>query len=177
MKGSYTKFNYELRTAKAIERKMIIEVFKQLSRFLKLEDYRYVGFGSIFFKDFKLFHKGLGITDMISIERDIDHFKRFEFNRPYNCIELKMGDSGEVLLELNWDKKNIIWLDYDDALKPYMFEDIATVFTRMNSGSIFFMTCNYSFPEYSEKPGEYKFDLFKKDFEEHKKVMLNLPEN
>jgi hypothetical protein len=78
MPGSYEKINYGLRPAKCIERKMMCEAFRRLSEFGSVESYRYIGFGSTYFSDFSLFHKHLGITNMISMEQDEHNAPRFE---------------------------------------------------------------------------------------------------
>lgn len=65
MPGSYRIINYPLRPAKAIERRMLCAAFERLHPFQRIERYRYVGFGSIYFSDFQLLHRQLGITDML----------------------------------------------------------------------------------------------------------------
>src|SRR5947208_3271845 len=95
--GSYPRrINYALRPAKSIERKMLTEAFGCLASFGRVSAYRYVGFGSPFFSDFILFHRTLGINNMISIEQDVDHRERFAFNRPFSCIQLEYGSSNEI---------------------------------------------------------------------------------
>lgn len=111
---SWRKVNYNLRPAKNIERKMLSEAFRCLTSFGRLNSYRYVGFGSVFFSDFKILHRSLGITPMISIEdtkKRNEH--RFDFNRPYSCVKMEFGNSKDVLPKLSWDQRTILWLDYD----------------------------------------------------------------
>ena len=127
MPGSYNKFNYNVRASKSVERKMILEVLKDLCPPSVIRDYQYIGFGSVFYTDFRLFHKDLNICDMICIEREVDDKDRFEFNKPYKCINLIMGNSDEILPKLNWQKKSITWLDYEDRLLPTMFDDLRTI--------------------------------------------------
>jgi hypothetical protein len=55
MSSSYRKINYTLRPAKNIERKMLCEAFHKLHPFGKVQNYRYIGFGSTYFSDFILF--------------------------------------------------------------------------------------------------------------------------
>ena len=66
------KLDYRLRPAKSIERKMLAESFRRLSQFGRVDLYRYVGFGSLYFSDFLLFHKLLGFKHMLSIEKSDD---------------------------------------------------------------------------------------------------------
>src|SRR5437868_13211604 len=110
-KGAQRIVNYSLRPAKNIERKMMAEAFARLAPLRPLTKYRYIGFGSEFFNDFSLYHQALGITDMISIERDATRVERCEFNRPYKSIDLIPGEASAVLQKLSWTKPSIVWLD------------------------------------------------------------------
>lgn len=143
MSASFEKINYNLRPNKCIERKMMSEAFSRLSHLDHLNNYRYIGFGSPYFADFILFHKNLGITDLISIEKEINKKDRFEFNIPYSGIKMKYDESSKILpnLELNL-KKNIVWLDYDDQISDYMFFDIDTFFFNSSPGSFFILSVN-----------------------------------
>src|SRR2546421_725771 len=86
LKSSGEKIDYRLRPAKSIERKMFAEAFRKLSEFGRLDAYRYVGMGSFYFSDFILFHRLLGLRQMISIEGEDDPSKqeRFTFNLPFS---------------------------------------------------------------------------------------------
>ena len=92
MPASFEEIDFRLRPAKQIERKMICDALHRLTEFAWLDSYRYVGFGGIYFSEFVLFHKQLGIEDMISIERETDKRPRFGFNAPYKCITMKYGE-------------------------------------------------------------------------------------
>lgn len=142
MAGSYRIINYALRPAKGIERRMLCAAFERLHPFQRIQDYRYVGFGSIYFTDFQLLHRELGITDMLSIEQDVSAKACFRFNRPYKCIRLKFATSAEVLPTLNWRRRTILWLDYDDRLNMSILGDIATVCLRATSGSLLVISVN-----------------------------------
>lgn len=142
MAGSYEQVNFALRPAKSIERKMLVETFRKLSGFGAIESYRYVGFGSTYFSDFALIHKTLGISNMISIERDVAKEERFKFNRPFNCIHIEFGESNDVLPNLRWDAKTILWLDYDGKLDSDILTDIKLVCSSMASGSVLVVTVN-----------------------------------
>jgi hypothetical protein len=140
---SYETINYSLRPAKAIERKMLCDLFHRLSSFNPLNDYQYVGFGSTYFSDFSQFHKTLGVTDLISIEQDIQNSKRFKFNVPYSCIKLIFGHSNEILPTLSFDNKpTILWLDYDYPLDSTVLDDIRTFATNALEGSVIIITVN-----------------------------------
>lgn len=135
--------NYLLRSAKNVERKMLCEVLSRLSVFEDVKEYQYVGFGSIYFADFTLFHKVLGIYKLISIEGDESMEIRVRFNQPYSCVEILPGWSIDMLPGVDLEKhKSILWLDYTESLKGYMFKDMATFFNRAPSGSVFLISVN-----------------------------------
>jgi len=134
--SSLGKFHYALRPAKNIERKMFCEAFARLSPIAPLTTYRYIGFGSNEFCDFRLFHDRLGIKEMLSIEGRTDANTRVKFNRPYSCIKMEWGMSHDVLPILKWSSRSIIWLDYDTPLNDKKLADIALVTGVIKSGSI-----------------------------------------
>ena len=137
---SFEKFDYTLRPAKNIERKMLCEAFGRFATLSALADYAYVGFGSISFKDFSLVHERLGLTDMTSMERAHDKKERFRFNKPYSCVKFRWGESSEILPTLSWGKRSIVWLDYDSPLDSSILEDISTATLNLRSGSILVVT-------------------------------------
>ena len=140
MPPSYEKINYQLRTGKNVERKMLVDAFRRLVEFGALRTYRYVGFGSTYFSDFNLFHKTLGINRMTSIEKDIENNRRFLFNRPFVCVRLAFGHSNEVLPTINWKSKVILWLDYDTRLGAPVLADINHFCTNALPGSVLLLT-------------------------------------
>lgn len=136
--------NYNVRPAKSVERKMILESAKDFYKNHDISKVRYVGFGSYYFTDFKLFHKELGINDMLSFEGDIDSEKRIEFNKPYGCVKIAMGASSMLLPKLDWRKgrTDFIWMDYTSTLNKDIVNDCETIFKKINPGSIYLMSCN-----------------------------------
>lgn len=140
--SSFTRINYKLRYAKNIERKMVFTALQPLELIHPLQRYQYIGFGSLSFVDFELVHKYFGITNLVSIERDESSQARFEFNRPYKCVELRFGDSNDVLPTCDWSKSTIGWLDYDGQLSDEVLSDVNTFFSNARSGSVFLITIN-----------------------------------
>ena len=124
MPGGYEIINYSIRPAKSIERKMLCEAFRRLSEFGSLDSYRYLGFGSTYFSDFALFYRLLGLRNMISIEKDAANSQRFEFNRPFRCIDVKFSHSNDALPTLPWNERTIGWFDYDDKLDAGLLADV-----------------------------------------------------
>lgn len=155
--------NYDVRPAKFAERKMLLASLLNVCKRYGSE-YQYIGLGGVSFTDFKLFHKELHIDDMYSIEGgDNISNKRIEFNCPYSFIELKFGLTTNKLLEIDLTKKSIVWLDYDDALSDFMFEDLEILFRRLPTGSVYIMTCNRQLKD-KETGKEYQKDSFKERF-------------
>ena len=139
---SFEKINYALRAAKSVERKMLCECFRRLLPIARLDTYRYVGFGSPYFSDFSLIHRALGITDLVSIEKATHKQDRFELNRPYGSIELMFGESTELLPELDWQARTILWLDYEAMLNSDGLADIATFCRSCTQGSLLVVSVN-----------------------------------
>lgn len=135
---SNERINYSLRPAKQVERKMLCEAFRRLASFDHVDSYRYVGFGGLYFSDMVLVHKTLGIKNLVSIERDYD--QRFEFNKPYDCIDIKDGAARDELPKLSWAERTILWLDYDDALNDEILGDVSLACSRLVSGSMLVVT-------------------------------------
>jgi len=132
---SYRKINYALRPAKNVERKMMADVLKNVDRLAPLREYQYVGFGSIFFADYRLFHRTFGMDKMVSIEGYENDGKRVEFNRPYDCIDVRMGMSFDVLPHLDWKQRSIVWLDYDHEIALHVLQDVDLVCSRVSTHS------------------------------------------
>lgn len=135
-------FNYELRPCKFVERRMfIMSLSRVIARFGG--DYQYVGFGGLSFTDFKLFHKELNIDKMVSIEAGDDIMEeRLDFNKPYSCISIMRGLSTDQLTQIDFSKKTIVWLDYDESLKEYYFDDLSYVLGKFVAGSVILISCN-----------------------------------
>lgn len=141
--ASFEEINYNIRANKSIERKMICEVIQKLSFFDDLNNYRYIGLGSTYFTDFVLFHKYLGINKMISIEKEITKKDRFEFNKPYSCVEMHYGETTHILPNLELDKNlNIIWLDFDDPIADFVFSDLDSIVANSLAGTLFLVSVN-----------------------------------
>lgn len=147
---------------------MLIELFKRM-RFAPIESYQYVGFGSVAFVDYRMIHRALGIQDMVSIEDvpedDLEVRARFSNNCPYQSIDVKFGHSSAVLPTLNFQRPTLLWLDYDNALRRSMCNDIAGVAQTIVSGSFIGITVAGSFPE--GKAGKTALQHLKDNFPEY----------
>ena len=81
---------------------------------------------------------------MISIENEgnEDRRRRFEFNKPYACIELQFGKSHEILPTLSWNTRTILWLDYDGSLDGNVLADVRYFCNEATPGSVLIVTVN-----------------------------------
>lgn len=139
---SFEKINYSLRPAKSVERKLICEGLRKLSLIDDIKDFHYIGFGSTFYQDFSLFHRELGLSKMTSIEKVESKKDRFIFNKPFDCVDLILGQSNDVLPKIDWTDKSIVWLDYDTSINQSHLSDIETFCHNAKSLNIFLLTIN-----------------------------------
>lgn len=135
MSASFRRIDYSLRPAKHAERRMLCDVFRRLRPFGRIEEYVYVGFGSVWFADFALFHKALGVKNMVSIEAADNARERIEENKPFR-IPVDYRRSTDALPDLDWSRNQFIWLDYDDPLVIDMLLDMRSVARRAKSGTV-----------------------------------------
>lgn len=139
--SSFDTVNYSVRPNKNVERKLIVQILQALTPAFDIPNYAYIGMGSLWFSDFVLLHKALGIRRMISIEHK-ESADRVEFNRPYSCISIARGDVTTVLPSLNFDNPATVWLDYDTGLEGPALKDMELLMQRCAPGSVIMVTAN-----------------------------------
>lgn len=159
--------NYTIRPAKCVERRIIRDELFRINKFSNLSDYKYIGFGSKYFSDFSLFHRTLHINDMVSIEKEVDNEVKYSFNKPFDCIDLRIGHSNEVLSTIQFDKRVIAWLDYDYGIDITMLTDLQIILESMHSGTFVIISYN-SVPH---KIGSLKAE-FKNEEGSHKELLI-----
>ena len=152
--SSTTRIDYSIRQNKAIERSIVFDGLRSLYAGVRPSNpLVYIGFGSVWFTDFHLAHRHLGIDRMISMELDEVTAKRAEFNKPYRTIDVIQGDSNDVLPELlerddlarrPW----VAWMDYDKALEEDRLEQLDDLIRYMPDESTVVTT-------FSATPGPY----------------------
>src|SRR5438132_3338031 len=138
--NSFKQFDYGLRPSKQVERKIIIEVLHALARAdCDVSTYTYLGFGSVYYVDFVMFHKHLFIDDMICVEWG-DIPRRMRFNQPFRFIRLKLMPLSEFIPRIRPRTRYFVWLDYDWALDPDMLRDIDGCMNQLAPQSLFLIT-------------------------------------
>jgi hypothetical protein len=154
---SYLKVPYDLRPAKQVERRMIVEALHALSlQGFPIRDYLYTGMGSVFFVDFILFHRMLGIRRMLSVEADSAIERRIRFNRPFGCVQITMNKIGNVIPTLSKDQEHLLWLDYDSIIDREHLEDIWLAAAHLSKRSILLVTVDVEPPVESGEPRSWK---------------------
>ena len=142
---SFHQINYSLRPSKTIQRQIIFEGIRLMQSCYKEDDPVYIGLGSIWFTDFIMAHKILGIHDMISIEQDRIGYSRAVFNAPFATVQVKQGYSSQVLRSIFADGQYqnrpwVVWLDYDTGFDENLRDDIRSVIERSPSNTIVLIT-------------------------------------
>lgn len=140
-KRSFEYVNYMFRPKKQIERKIITEILQELKKEIRLSKYLYIGFGSIYYYDFILFHKILNMNNLLSID-DKSTKKRFEFNRPYDFISFENKISTDFLSEYDWKQNSVLWLDYDNKLENIVLSDIKIIAKNCKKKDFLIITVN-----------------------------------
>lgn len=154
--GSYRKVFYDLRPAKQVERRMLLDAFQIFSAAgFPIRDYQYSGMGSIYFVDYIMLHRLLGMTRFVSAEFDRSITRRVKFNRPFKDIDVRMDSIGDVIPDLDSDLKHILWLDYDFRMRRVVLEDTVAAAHRLPAGSLLLITVDVEPPTDNENPAEW----------------------
>jgi len=133
---------YAFRPAKRIQRLMFCDALRSLRVVRSMQEYLYVGLGHWQFVDFELMRREVGISDMLSIERNTSDKPRFEDNLPYEEVRLAFGEAYEHLQDLAPDVPTVAWLDYTTNLRPEVLRDLRLLADRLPAGSVVAATVN-----------------------------------
>jgi hypothetical protein len=158
---SFDAVNYSLRPSKSIQRQIVFDGVRLLQGRLELNRLVYIGFGSIWFTDFVMAHKLLGVDDMISIESHEIGFSRARFNSPFKTVTVMKGRSSAVLPTLYVNDSYagrpwMVWLDYDYELDESVKDDIRSIIENSPGNSILLVTFDGKDERYgdlSHRPG------------------------
>lgn len=145
---SWKKVQYEFRPAKQVERRMLLDTFQKLMPLgFQISDYQYTGLGSIYFIDFIMFHRYLGIDKLFSIECCTEIEKRVRFNAPFKKVRVETGDIIDYIPELSSDLQHILWLDYDHILTEEVVNAVTMSSSQLSPGSILLVTVDVEPPD------------------------------
>lgn len=150
--------DFSVRQNKAIERVIVFEGLRRLTKIYKDTNFVYIGFGSVWFIDFDMAHRELGIETMISIESDAVLFNRAKFNKPYRTIEVLHGKSHDVLPMLLAEQPGlaarpwVVWLDYDEVLDETKLDELSELVLSLPGNSFLLTTFSAAAQRYEPKP-------------------------
>lgn len=150
---SFERIDYQLRYNKHIERRLIFDLLSRAQQSVGFADHGYLGFGSMWFADFRLAHRVLELESMLSMERE-EHADRARFNQPYSSITVMGGDSSETLAKLGnayWARPHLAWLDYDGRLSQDVVKDLYFFLESCATESVVIVTLNGGWRNY--RPG------------------------
>lgn len=155
--ASFDAVNYSLRPNKTIQRLLAFDALASLRTVMPWQDVAYIGLGSIWFTDFVMAHKRLGIDRMISIESDSIGYRRALYNQPFRTVTVLEGLSYDVVPEFYDDpdmtrRPWIIWLDYDQPLGDDAIVELRGVIERAPDNSVLLTTVDASGKRYGVGP-------------------------
>lgn len=161
---------YHLRPNKAIDRNLFIALLERIARVRNVSAYEYIGFGGPMLEDYKALHAALRINKMHSIEKNVETFKRQQFNRPAAFIKLHAKKSSEFFADHQFSEDGtIVWLDYTEAkaLKSQL-DELVDVINKLDIYDVVKITLNASVSKLGgedKKPHErapYRLEMLKK---------------
>ena len=122
---------------------MVVEALARLGTLHTVTNYRYVGMGSVFFRDFLLVHRRLGLHNMTTIEGDPNAQGRVEFNLPLSSIEPIMQSTSKALPQMPLEEHpHIAWLDYESRVNSGVLSDVEEFIGRGAATSVLIVTVN-----------------------------------
>ena len=144
---SFYSVNYSLRPSKSIQRQIVFDGVREVQRAMEVQESVYIGLGSVWFVDFVMAHKVLGIEAMVSIEEHEVGHARACFNSPYATVDVRHGLSSDVLPKLFVDGELsgcpwVIWLDFDGSFDDDVKHDVRSVIEECPENSVFVITFN-----------------------------------
>ena len=126
---------YHLRVNKAIDRFLLVEILDILKRHCDISDYTYYGFGGPFLEDCRLIHNRCPEIKIVSIEANLQTFKRQQFHRFSKNLDLRDEDFASFLAHFSSNGGEIFWLDYTN-LTLGCFEEFMSVLEKVSEKSV-----------------------------------------
>jgi hypothetical protein len=134
---------YHLRTNKAVERLLFVELLRKLDRTLNkpIAKYRYVSLGGPYLEDFALIHNTFGNQAMTSLEIKKEVRTRQLINQPHSRVDLTLDSTTDFVDKYQPGRTPLIaWFDYEHvAWKAQILESCALL-QKLPSMSVFKIT-------------------------------------
>lgn len=156
---------YHLRHNKSIDREVFLECLSLLSRKIPLQEYTYIGFGGPMLEDFRLMHSRVSLNNLISLEEESPVHTRQLYNLPYNCIDCKLTTSHDFIIEHDFSKPTITWLDYASPKKlKEDLDDIQTLCKKISQNDILKVTFPINPASYYQRRIGESLEIYKESF-------------
>jgi hypothetical protein len=105
---------YHLRTNKAVERVLFLELLRKLDGSIPVAKCKYVSLGGPYLEDFSMVHGAFGNRDMVSLEIKEHVRSRQRINQPHSQIKLTLDSTGKFVEKYQIGRKPlIVWFDYE----------------------------------------------------------------
>lgn len=171
MSGQYIP--YHLRHNKSIDREIFLECLNLLAKRINIQEYTYIGFGGPMLEDFRIMHNRIALTDMISLEEQASTHTRQKYNLPYNCIDCKLISAHDFIIDYDFSKPSITWLDYASPKKIQTdLDDIQLLSTKVSSLDILKVTFPINPSSYYQRRVGEELDDFREAFVQSLKSLL-----
>jgi hypothetical protein len=142
--SSATPPAYHLRTNKAVERLLFVELLRKLDTALPkpISRYRYVGLGGPFLEDFKLIQLNFGcLKRMTSLEIDENVRCRQRINKPHSQINLTLTSTGNFVEAFRTaNDPMLLWFDHSIPEWKTQISECCDLLPRLPPMSIFKVT-------------------------------------
>lgn len=145
---------YHLRSHKAVDRRLFIDLLMRFERWRPIQDYVYFSMGAYPLEDHKLIHRMVGINRLVAFDYDEAVVARQKFNRPVEscvCLNKKSADVIQdlerILLECDFrDPPGVIlWLDYTDPKQiGSQIREFQSLLEKLAVGDVVRVTVNAS---------------------------------
>jgi len=138
---------YHLRVNKSVDRFLLIDLLGQLQKKFDLSEYTYYGFGGPFLEDCRLINHYFPEIRIVSIEKDLDTYKRQEFHRFTRNLYIEHIDFDDFLAGFSGAGKSIFWLDFTN-FNLACFHEFMALLDAVDDYSIVRITLMANIPKY-----------------------------
>ena len=143
---------YHLRSHKTVDRRLFVDFLSRFERWKEVSDYIYASMGAYALEDHKLAHRVLGLTKLISFDKDQTIVARQNFNRPVSSCKCLVKTSGQfvadienVISDCGFQNYSgiIVWLDYTNPKKiGEQIREFQSLLDKLAPGDVVRVTVN-----------------------------------
>lgn len=133
---------YHLRTNKAVDRQIFLDLLKKINQKYPLEEYKYISLGGPMLEDFRQIHTEFGLINLESIEVDGGVVGRQLFNKPFSCISCIESSTSDYITGFRREGPTIFWLDYTGLDLSEQFRDCEGLLRQLTDLDILKITFN-----------------------------------